>query len=309
MTAEHVFRVDRGHLIRDDKVLFTQKIELVSIFVFRNVQLSIALLLFGSAIVLSLVICQLLGSVREYGAWVVIAFVAMASLTLAYRSWMLGWYAKGYSVYVRGRTRGRRITHSPLTFAEAEQLARNIAESIMAVGASDGTSNQTRKITPGMDSKRDDLIGLFEEPILAGNTLEVGANEVYSGEQVISLADISRLTTTSHMPFGALLYVGYAFLVLLGIGATVFAMALLNNATDRALVPIFAWLISFVFGLGAIAFFALFLYGGAMLPTVWSIVAEGKLGKRTIYKSEDKRQVDIYAEMLKQELKRRNKQH
>ena len=61
---------------------------------------------------------------------------------------------------------------------------------------------------------RDELIDLFEEPILAGNTLVVGLNEVYSGEQEKSLVGISRLTTTSHMPSGALLYGGYAFLVL-----------------------------------------------------------------------------------------------
>lgn len=188
-----------------------------------------------------------------------------------------------YNVHIRNSWRTRRINRSPLTREQAEEVALRIEREI-----------RRHRGNLASEGRRND-----DEIILAGNSVHIANRTLISGEQEYLLDDVDNVVISGapNEDFGRVWAISFLLFVLLVVGAA--AIGLFVGVTFRDSTSATAFFIGAVFVCGSIALFAIFLYLFVNSPGVWSVKILTREGLRVVYKSEERRQANRVAEMIR----------
>jgi MFS family permease len=261
-----------------------------------------------------------LGTMQQQDTLALLAMAAfpislILSLVLGWLAWYYGWGGTGYAVYLYGRSLflPKKITIEPPSYEIANTIAQALEEAVLVYRANpiDAQTEWARIDRSGWKAEQD-------EPLIAGNSLQIQQDSVVSAKQITDLTSIKSLRVANVGGFSAWLGWNPRFweesfqrwlnviaiwlatgLALFGLVLGTFILSSITDSLSPALTnSVFAFFLGLIFSAGVLATFSYYLYSMLMRLNIWQIIATNGTVSLVIYKSEDRDQTRKYAEII-----------
>jgi hypothetical protein len=295
VTAEYNTRVDQGTLLIGDRTFALDTVGLVSIHKWTNFHFARNIAMIGLLIVLlTTSIAAFVGHSADVlsfaGALIWFATLSVAGFSMYYGGW-----PRRYSVYLRTKSSPLTVNSSPLSYEQAEAIGKCISDAIWSFKHPDSERDDSQATKPfsGETKNTSEQRTPFYEPILAGNTVFVGADKIVTGGQILGLSGIQQVECYMDNLFKAYRYVLYSLGIFAGIGVVFILSAFIADTTKTNSSPIWALVIIIAFFVGSEFFFGLFVYGAVSFPVVWVVSVKRGKEELIVYKSENRLQAII----------------